>query len=162
MKEKMSLGERIFVFSDAGQREIAKEDWQSISAEERAEGMIIYNELKRNGGIINLEDKKISLIEKSHKKAKTDSIEIPITLTDENIRRGFRKMPKDKREDILQMSLKAKDIKIKQKIQARENRPSDITPVANLSKKSWKKLPKNGREAVLQKICSLQNELAQR
>ena len=71
MKEEMSLGERIFVFSNAGQREIAKEDWQSIPVEDREEGKIIFNELKRNGGIINLEDKgKRTLIEKSHELAR--------------------------------------------------------------------------------------------
>ena len=99
------------------------------------------------------------ILEKGKKLGIEETEEKPIILTDEKIERGFRKMPKDKREDLLKMSVKAKDIEIRQKIEARENRKSDIAPVANLSKKSWSKLPKVGREAVLQKVCSLQQEL---
>jgi len=171
--KEMSLGEKIFVFSDAGQREIAKEDLLAIPAEDRAEALSIYNELVKNQGIINLEDKKkvtinlilekkptdkVALIEKSHEKVKA-GVEKPVILTDEIIGRNFKRLPKDRREEVLRMSVKAKDIRIKQRIEAREKRPSNITPIANLSNLSWKKLPKIGREAVLRKICSLQQEL---
>ena len=161
-EKKISLGEKIFVFSEAGQREIAKEDLETIPAEDRKEAMEIYEKLRQNDGVINLEKKptdKMSLIEESHRKAKVEAEEKPIILTDEIIGRNFKRLPKDRREDVLRMSVKAKDIQTKQKIVARENRPSNVTPIANLSKKSWKNLPQIGREAVLQKICSLQQEL---
>ncbi|MBA7496419.1 hypothetical protein ES702_07027 [subsurface metagenome] len=141
--ESISLGEKVFILSEAGQKPLEKIDFKE---QDFSEATRIYEKLKENEGKIDFEE-----LEKP--------LEIPVAVTGENIRRGFRKMPKDKRQDILRMSLKAKDIKIKQKIKARENRKSDITPVANLSKKSWQKLPKNGREAILQKVCSLQNEL---
>jgi len=149
LKEEMSLGEKIFVFSDAGQRKIAKEDWQSIPAEDRAKGMIIYNELKQNGGIINLEDKKkISLIEKSHKKAKTEVEDKGITLEEK-----WNKLTEKEKLSFLKRSVNMQDDLKERLDQEKIDRlPGDVKTLVNLSQSDWDKLPKNCQELILRKM----------
>lgn len=149
--DKNNLADRLWQMSAGGQVELSKEEWKKIPLEERGRAL----------KLIEIFIKHPELREESQIRQKGGKFEEekPIILNDESIEKGFRRLSKDKREDVLRMSVEAENIKLKQKAEAKKNRKSNITPIANLSKKSWQKLPKNGREAVLRKISNLQNEL---
>jgi len=156
----MSLGERVFVFSDAGQREIAKEDLLAIPAEDREEAMSIYNELVKNGGLINLENNstnnKVSLIEESHKKAKVNVEEQAIkdrTISVDDLKNNFHNLPKDEQNKILS-SLEATKAR-NQKIAREEgfNRlPDDIKAGIGMPADNLKMLTKDQRTTLLKKL----------
>ena len=150
-EKKMSLGEKIFVFSDAGQREIAPEDLKAIPAEDRIEAMNIYNDLVKNDGVINLEKKptdKVLLIEESHKKAKAEEKAKPITL--EEAGKLWDTLPKEEKEAVLQASIVLEDELAAQKIESGiERLPEDVRMVVKLSSKEMSTLPVEGREKIL-------------
>jgi len=151
-EKEMSLGERIFVFSDAGQRKIAKEDWQTIPIKDRKEGMTIYNELKQNGGIINLEDKKkISLIEKSHK-AEIEKVENKgVSL--EDIKANFEKLTREEQNEVLEKmdNLKATNLKAT-KEESFKRLPEDIQATLGISAGNLKKLTEDQRTTLIKKF----------
>lgn len=141
-----TLAEFVFRASAGGTTGLSKINIEQIDPDDRIKAIRLLEIFQKNPGVFK--DREIKVEEKS------------IILNDETIERSFKRLPKEKREDILRMSVKAKDIRIKQEIEAREsNVHSDLKPVINLSKKSWKKLPKVGKEAVLRKVCSLEKEL---
>jgi len=55
-KEKDNLAERIFAFSEAGQKPLSKEDWKKIPIKHRQKAMEIYNILRHNEGKITSEE----------------------------------------------------------------------------------------------------------
>lgn len=152
MKEKMSLGEKIFVFSNAGQREIASKDWQGIPVEDRAEGRIIYNELKQNNGVINLEDKKkITLIEESHK-AEVEKVENKgISL--EDLRDNIGNLSREEINSVLESidNLKATNQKASRE-EGFNNLPGDIKATLGISKENLAKLTKDQRTILLKRF----------
>lgn len=154
-EKKMSIGEKVFVFSNAGSREIAKKDLQTIPPEDRIEAMSIYNELRENDGIINLENKptdnkKITLIEESHQKAKIDAEEKPKTISLEEAGRRWDTLAKDEKEAVLKASIILEDELEKQKIEnGIERLPEDLRMVVNMSSREMGSLPEGSQEKIL-------------
>ncbi len=159
-EKKMSLGERVFVFSEAGSREIAKEDMQSIPAENRVEAMEIYNELKQNDGIINLEkkfdfqtDSRASLMKESHRKAKIDAEEKSKPITLEDLKANFDKLSREERSSVLKSmdNLRAANQK-STKENGFKRLPPDIQATLGISSENLKKLTVDQRTILVKKV----------
>lgn len=143
-EEKDSLAERIFAFSEAGQKPLSKEDWKKIPTKYRQKAMEIYNILRSNEGKISSEE-----IEK------VEGQTINISDLIENFHRQTEK-EQGKTLSFLD-DLRNKKEKIARK-ESLEELPNEIQVLLNLSQSEWDRLPANGQELILRKMYLLQME----
>ena len=143
-KEKDNLAERIFAFSEAGQKPLSKEDWKKIPIKHRQKAMEIYNILRHNEGKITSEE-----IEK----VEDETIKIS-----DLIENFHRQTEKEQGKTLSFLD----DLRNKRERTARkenlEKLPNEIQILLNLSQSEWNRLPANGQNLILKKMYLLQME----
>lgn len=143
-KEKDSLAERIFAFSEAGNKPLSKEDWKKIPTEHRQKAMEIYNILRNNEGKITSEE--IEEVERQ-------------TINMSDLIENFHRQTEKEQGKTLSF---LDDLRNKKERTARKESlkelPKVVQVLLNLNESEWRRLPENGRELILRKMHLLRME----
>lgn len=144
MNDFESLGEKVFVLSEAGQKELSKEDWQGIAPKDRLRALDIFNGLRENKGVIDLTEEKAA---KKKVAGKT------ISLSVEGLRDNIGKLSREERSDVLEKmsNLRATNLKAKRE-QGFKNLPGDMQATLGMSADNLKKLTQDQRTTLVKQF----------